>query len=96
MQEMLSELEPYSGYYKEQTMKGLALEYYERRLEKGALGGTESNEENMKELMGSLSAAQREELKDEYSQIQIFSKEFYSREQWLREQSRMELDEGES
>jgi len=45
----------------------------------------------MQDFKKSLTSRQKEELLDEYSQIQLFTEDFYTKEKWTQENERMAI-----
>lgn len=81
---LIKDLEPFANHYKEFNLRNEALSFYESRLD-----SIYQNEVNLKEFRASLNARQKEELLDEFSQIQLFTDDFYTVEKWAQETKRI-------
>ena len=70
---LIKDLEPFSNHYKDFNLRNQALTFYENRIE-----SLDKNEVNLKEFRETLNSRQKDELLDEYSQIQLFTVDFYT------------------
>lgn len=82
--QLIKDLEPFSNHYKEFNLRNEALSFYENRLD-----SIYQNEVNLKEFRESLNSQQKDELLDEFSQIQLFTDDFYTVQKWAHETKRV-------